>query len=212
MEAKLKKIEAYSVEKMSGDLSGHGMDHVRRVVANAEMILTEEPAANKFITLAAAYLHDTIDDKLVEDEKKAFDELHDFLVSLKLSAVEINAILEILQNMSYSKSLDKQNISLSLEGQIVQDADRLDALGAMGILRTAYYGGKKGHPLHDPEILPIDYQNKADYRKGSTVINHFYEKLLLLSEKMNTAIAKKEGQRRTEFMQNFLKEFYAEWK
>ncbi|WP_265457614.1 HD domain-containing protein [Enterococcus sp. HY326] len=211
MENKMRAIYDYAKEKMAQDFSGHGFDHILRVVANVERLLETETQADAFVTKAAAYLHDTVDDKVVADEQAAYLELHNFLISLQLSESQVTAILDILHNMSFSKSLDKKEIRLSLEGQLVQDADRLDALGAVGILRTAYFGGKKGHPIYDPEIQSIDYQSKSDYRKGSTVINHFYEKLLLLAATMNTEAAKIEGQRRTEFMENFLKEFFYEW-
>lgn len=209
---KIAKIKEYTTAIMGKDASGHGMDHIDRVVANAQNILKSEPQADVFITIAAAFLHDTVDYKLVEDETAAYQQLTNFLVDdIGVTPDELAAILTILKNMSYSKSLEGEAIKLSIEGQIVQDADRLDALGAIGIMRTAYYGGKKGHPIYDPAIEPIDYQNMEDYRKGSTVINHFYEKLLLLSDRMNTAAAKEEAQRRTKFMEEFLAEFYLEW-
>lgn len=211
MENKMRAIYDYAKGKMAQDFSGHGFDHILRVVANVELLLKTETQADAFVTVAAAYLHDTVDDKVVTDEQAAYLELRNFLISIKLSEEQVVAILDILQNMSFSKSLDKKEIRLSIEGKLVQDADRLDALGAVGILRTAYFGGRKGHPIHDPDIKPIDYQSKSDYRKGSTVINHFYEKLLLLAATMNTEAARIEGQRRTEFMEDFLKEFFYEW-
>lgn len=210
MEARLTAIRNFAAEKMNQDHTGHNMDHIQRVVHLAANILETEPTANQSIVLAASYLHDTIDDKLVVDVTTALEELQQFL-ALHYNHDEVAHIVHIIQNMSYSKSLGNQGTELTLEGQIVQDADRLDALGALGILRTAYFGGSQGHPIYDPEIKPISYQNKVDYRKGSTVINHFYEKLLLLADTMNTDYAKEEGQRRTQFMHNFLAEFFLEW-
>lgn len=102
-------------------------------------------------------------------------------------------------------------MELTPAGQIVQDADRIDALGAIGILRTAYYGGHTQSPLYDPNILPQDFKSKQEYRQKSTVINHFYEKLFKLPATMNTEAGKKEAQRRVEFMEDFLETFYSEW-
>lgn len=207
---KISKIANYSMEQLSSDLSGHGVDHTNRVVELARQILETEPRADSFITVAAAYLHDTIDDKVVEDEEQAKKQLRDFLASIGLEGKESQRIFHIIENISFSKNLS-DNVNLSLEGKIVQDADRLEALGAMGILRTAYYGGLHGHPIFDPEIQPIVYQNKQEYRKGSTVINHFYEKLLLLPDQMNTLYARQEAKQREVFMRAFLEEFYKEW-
>ncbi|MBO0431441.1 HD domain-containing protein [Enterococcus sp. DIV0660C] len=211
MDEKLKKIAAYSFKQLKNDQTGHGEDHTKRVVQLATDILATEPTANRGITLAAAYLHDTIDDKVVSNEEQAKKELVAFLKKIDLTKHQITSIFAIIENMSFSKSLGENAEELTIEGKIVQDADRLDALGAIGILRTAYFGGGHGHPIHDPEILPQMYANKADYRKGSTVINHFYEKLFLLPAQMNTVYGKTEAQRREQFMRDFLKEFYQEW-
>jgi len=207
---KLNEIANYSMAQLSLDRSGHGVDHTNRVVELSRQVLETLPQADPFITLAAAYLHDTIDDKVVEDEEQAKEGLRVFLANIGVAESEIHQIFHIIENMSFSKSLS-DNVELSLEGKIVQDADRLEALGAMGILRTAYYGGHKGHPIFDPVIQPINYTNKQEYRKGSTVINHFYEKLLLLPDQMNTEYAKQEAKRREVFMREFLEEFYQEW-
>lgn len=211
IDKKLIKMVEYTASRLAYDHTGHSYDHACRVADLTRKILTTESEADEMIALTAAYLHDTIDDKVVEDEAAASEELISFLQTTGFDSEDIREILAIIQNISYSKSLDNTGDKLSLEGQIVQDADRLDALGAIGILRTAYYGGSQGYPIFNPDIQPIDYQNKKEYRKGSTVINHFYEKLLLLADQMNTAYAKAEGQRRTAFMRGFLEEFFDEW-
>lgn len=207
---KIAAIKSFTKESLAADLSGHGYDHARRVVTNAEMIMKSVAGVDQEVVLAAAYLHDTIDDKVVSDVAVATRKVQRLLEMNDFSQEQITMILAIIQNMSFSRSLE-QKVQLSREGQIVQDADRLDALGAIGIMRTAYFGGSHGHPLHDPEILPIDYQNKADYRQGSTVINHFYEKLLKIADTMHTTPAKAEARRRKAFMEDFLTEFFAEW-
>ena len=162
--------------------------------------------------MSAAYLHDVIDDKVVIDVAQAIEDLRIFLLSIDFAVVEVAEILSIIQSMSFSKELAEGQQSLTLAGQIVQDADRLEALGAIGILRTAYYGGSKGHPIYDETMLPKNYETKSDYRQGSTVINHFYEKLFLLPERMNTAYGRQEGERRKVLMEAFLEEFYLEWR
>jgi uncharacterized protein len=207
----LTKIAEYSRQQLANDLTGHGFDHTKRVVKLAEEILLTEPHADPLITLAAAYLHDTIDDKVVKNEAKAKEDLEHFLQSIPLDHSTIAAIFFIIDNMSFSKGLSDKVPELSLEGKIVQDADRIEALGAIGILRTAYFGGGHGHPIFDQERQPVNFNSKKDYRKGTTVINHFYEKLFLLPEMMNTQYGKKEAKRRELFMREFLEEFFKEW-
>ena len=208
---KLAKIIAYTKQQLQTDLTGHGFDHAQRVATLSHKIAKAEKApVDELVLLASAYLHDTIDDKVVADVDTACRELQQFLVEIGLSAQQQEEILFIINNMSFSKELTGK-ISLPLAGKIVQDADRLEALGAMGILRTAYFGGGHQHPLHDPAIKPITFTDKTQYRKGSTVINHFYEKLFLLPEKMNTQTAYREALRRQKFMESFLAEFYQEW-
>lgn len=210
MRDKLAEIKHYSLAALASDQTGHGADHVQRVASLAEDILRTEPEADSFITLSAAYLHDTIDDKVTADPQAAAEQLMNFLLELDVPQAKIQAIFAIIENMSYSKGLAGK-MELSLEGKIVQDADRIDALGAIGILRTSYFGGGHGHPIHDPNLPPKTFKDKEEYRKGTTVINHFYEKLFLLSETMNTAYGKKEAKRREAFMKDFLEEFYHEW-
>jgi uncharacterized protein len=210
MKEQLTEIKNYGLSALASDQTGHGADHIQRVAAIAEEILKTEPKADSFIALSAAYLHDTIDDKVTADPQAAADQLATFLTELDVPQEKIQAIFAIIDNMSYSKELSGK-MELSLEGKIVQDADRIDALGAIGILRTSYFGGGHGHPIHDPNMLPKTFKDKEDYRKGTTVINHFYEKLFLLSETMNTEYGKKEAKRREAFMKEFLDEFYREW-
>lgn len=208
---KIPEIIAYAKEKLQEDLTGHGFDHASRVATLATQIAKKEAAQlDEEVLIAAAYLHDTIDDKVVPDVAIALTKLQSFLKEINFSAQQQAEIIFIITNMSFSKELEAK-ANLSIAGQIVQDADRLEALGAMGILRTAYFGGSHQHPLHDPMIKPINFTDKKEYRKGTTVINHFYEKLLLLPDKMNTKTAYTEAVRRQKFMEAFLSEFYQEW-
>lgn len=205
-------IMDYAKQHLAHDGSGHGYDHAQRVAHLAEKILahTEEPV-DATVVLAACYLHDTIDDKVVADVEAATEDLREFLGTQGLSGEQVLEILLIIDNLSFSKQYFGNSLPLPLTGQIVQDADRLEALGAMGLLRTAYFGGYSGHPLHDPNMEPKKFTSKAEYRQGTTVINHVYEKLFLLVNLMNTPYGKQEGLRRKQFMENFLTEFYQEW-
>lgn len=210
-EQQLQAIKDFSYQKMKKDASGHNFDHIQRVVKTAKRLLTQEPA-DKMITLAAAYLHDVADDKLVSDPKELESEIQKFLLQIDLTSQQIEKILFITHNLSFSQSLDNPP-KLSLEGQIVQDADRLDAIGAIGITRAIYYGGKHAETIYDPKVLPRKNLNKAEYRNlnNETIINHFYEKLLKLTEMMNTPTAKKVAQARHQYMLDFLEEFKNEW-
>ncbi|MGM0216968.1 HD domain-containing protein [Enterococcus sp. AZ126] len=207
---KILAIKQFAQSKMKKDQSGHGMDHINRVVRLAEKISATE-TCDRFIITAAAYLHDTVDDKLVSDSELAFQELTEFLKEIQLSTIQIQQITHIIKNLSFSQALNGNSEKLTIEGQIVQDADRLDAMGAIGITRTIYYGASKGNQLYDPKIKPRTLGSKAEYREESTIINHFYEKILLLNETLNTDYAKVLGKKRHEFLESFLTEFFEEW-
>lgn len=206
----LDNVKAFVKQKLSHDFSGHDMAHIERVVKLANKILNHQPQANAFIVLMSAYLHDVIDEKVIADVNNAINELQDYLRSLNLTTEEILAIFDIIENMSYRKNLS-QKTTLSLEGQIVQDADRLDAIGAIGIGRTFYYGGNKHNIMHDPNILPRTKLNEDNYKQPNTVINHFYEKLFLLKDMMNTQTAKQIAEQRHEILVKFVKQFEQEW-
>ena len=206
----LENVKAFVKQKLSHDFSGHDMAHIERVVKLANKILNHQPQANAFIVLMSAYLHDVIDEKVIADVDNAINELQGYLRSLNLTTEEMHAIFDIIENMSYRKNLS-QKTTLSLEGQIVQDADRLDAIGAIGIGRTFYYGGNKHNIMHDPNILPRTKLNEDNYKQPNTVINHFYEKLFLLKDMMNTQTAKQIAEQRHEILVKFVKQFEQEW-
>lgn len=197
-------------QKLVDDFTGHDIVHIKRVVKLAIHIQSTLPQSNLFIVIMSAYLHDVIDDKVTENCQSARNEIITFMTQQTIDQLAQQAILTIIDNMSFSKNLAMKQI-LSLEGQIVQDADRLDALGAIGIGRTFYYGGRKKNIMHDPQIVPRTLHSKADYRQPSTVINHFYEKLLLLKEQMNTKEGQKLAQQRHQFLCDFVKQFELEW-
>ncbi|MFC6170329.1 HD domain-containing protein [Loigolactobacillus jiayinensis] len=200
---------AYMQQVLGQDHSGHSVDHIQRVVRLTTTICQQEQVA-VFVPVLAATLHDVIDDKVVSDVETARQELRDFLTMQQVSVTEQAEIWQIIDRLSFSKNLVHKQ-QLSLNGQIVQDADRLDAIGAIGIARTFYYGGHTGAAMYDPAIKPRTQMDKSAYRKQSPVINHFYEKLLLLQDSMNTASAKKIAAQRQQVMLDFLAEFKAEW-
>ncbi|GEL13732.1 phosphohydrolase [Lapidilactobacillus concavus] len=205
-----KVIQAFVEARMATDHSGHDVAHIQRVAQLCDVLLTNYPEADAAITMSAAWTHDILDDKLVADIAPVRRQLMTTYAEAGLTADQIAAITAITAHLSFSANL-KQHYQLSLEGQIVQDADRLDALGAIGIGRAFYYGAHTGAPMYDPDIAPRTTMTKADYRQKSPVINHFYEKLFKLGDLMNTPEAKKIADERITFMQTFVSQFKSEW-
>ncbi|URL60526.1 HD domain-containing protein [uncultured bacterium] len=205
-------MKKFARQRMSQDRSGHSFDHVQRVVNMTCKLLQQTPQADPLITKSAAYLHDTIDDKLVNDPAKAQQDLINKLKQWYYSTGQINKIMLIITHMSFSDNL-QHHYHLPVEGQLVQDADRLDAIGAIGIARAFCFGGHVGEKMYDPKLKPRIHMTKAkerNYTQGTT-INHFYEKLLKIKDDLNTAAAKQLAQGRQEVMIRFLREFKNEW-
>lgn len=191
--------------------SGHNWFHMERVYNNALLIAKEE-FCNLEVVQLAALLHDIADSKFHDgDETVGPKVARAFLTSENVSEETINHVVLIIENISFKGgNFEKKFTSKELE--IVQDADRLDAIGAVGIARTFNYGGFKNREIYNPEILPNLNMSKEEYKKSTApTINHFYEKLLLLKDKMNTETGKKIAQQRHEFMEMFLEQFYKEW-
>lgn len=209
----LAAVKQFSQSKMGDDETGHGFDHIQRVVGLAERLVQAYPAADRVLTVTAAYLHDVIDEKLVTDTAQASEEVRYFLKQQEFTADQIETIFLIMDNMSYHKTLDGTAKPLPLEGQLVQDADRLDAIGAIGISRAIYFGGHFGEKIYDPAVQPRMAMTHAEYRNlnNETIINHFYEKLLTLKDLMNTTAAKQLAEHRQQVMLDFLSEYKAEW-
>lgn len=203
-------VQSFVKQKLAGDFSGHDMAHTERVVKLAQLILQDEPKANCFIVILSAYLHDVIDEKVITNVTQAVNEVSTFLEHQDITKKEIQFVLDIIENMSYRKNLTQKR-ALPLEGQIVQDADRLDAIGAIGIGRTFYYGGNKHNIMHDPSVPPRTALNENNYKHPCTVINHFYEKLFLLKNMMNTKTGKKLAAKRHDFLVQFIRVFEQEW-
>ncbi len=201
-----KKHVKYLLEK---DGSGHDWWHIMRVYNNAELIMKTQKC-NEFVTKLAILLHDIGDYKLHNGIDKTHELVYPFLKSLKLDECLVEEVLSIIKQISFSEN--KNNKPNSIEAMIAQDADRLDAIGAIGIARTFQYGGNKGRALYNPSIQPIINRSVDEYKKTTTpTINHFYEKLLLIKDLMNTTVAKKIAQERHSYMESFLKQFYDEW-
>ncbi|WP_282786382.1 HD domain-containing protein [Flavobacterium croceum] len=190
---------------------GHDWYHIERVYKNALLIAREEKC-NITVVKLAALLHDIADSKFHDgDETIGPKKAREFLASLSIASEDVEHVVQIIENISFKGGNFEKTFN-SVEFQIVQDADRLDAIGAIGIARTFNYGGYKNRSIYNPEIAPKINMTKEEYKKSEApTINHFYEKLLLLKDKMNTETGKKLAKNRHVFMERFLAQFYAEW-
>lgn len=212
METQRKLIETtekYIKNLLESEGTGHDWWHIDRVRTNALAIASHYPV-NVFVVEMAALLHDIADHKFHDgDENIGPKKATELLTNIGVEDDEIQKIVTIIREISFSKGL----VPGTLEGKIVQDADRLDALGAIGIARAFAYGGHKQRLIYHPDIPPTHYASKDEYKKSSSpTINHFYEKLLLLTDLMNTGEAKKLAAERHKFMELYLNQFFDEWK
>ena len=201
----------YIKEIFLGDSSGHDYYHTVRVYKIATEIAKQEYADVNIVQLAAL-LHDVDDKKLSPETHATKKNAVDFMTVNGVDADIINMVCKIIDEVSFAGT--DSVVPSTIEGKCVQDADRLDAIGAIGIARTFAYGGSRGRKIYDPDIKPRIGMSKEEYEKNmnSTSINHFYEKLLLLKDMMNTTAGKKMAEHRQAVMQEFLNEFLAEWK
>ena len=190
---------------------GHDWFHIERVYKNAVLIAESEKCDVEIVQLGAL-LHDIADSKFHDgDESIGPKTARTFLESEKVEPAIIDHVIAIIENISFKGGKVERQFS-SIELDIVQDADRLDAIGAIGIARTFNYGGFKNRALYNPEIAPNLTMTKDEYKNNEApTINHFYEKLLLLKDKMNTTTGKQIAQDRHRYMEDFLEQFYAEW-
>lgn len=197
-------------EIFSGDSRGHDFYHTLRVYKMAEEIAGQENADVSIVRLAAL-LHDVDDVKLSPETHAAKKNAVDFMTANRIDNKVIDAVCKIIDEVSFAGK--DSVVPSTIEGKCVQDADRLDAMGAIGIARAFAYGGSRGRKIYDPEIKPQTEMSKEEYRKNqnSTSINHFYEKLLLLKDMMNTNTGKAMAEHRQAVMQEFLDEFMEEW-
>lgn len=198
-------------EKLEGAEAGHDWFHIERVWKLSRKIAEKENCNIEVVELSAL-LHDIADPKFHNgDETLALKISREFLESQNTSENIIEQVLFVIKNISF-KNRGEAPKNLPIELKIVQDADRIDAIGAIGIGRTFNFGGFKNNPMYDPNIKPSLNMSKEEYKKSNgTTINHFYEKLLLLKDLMNTSEGKKIAEERHDFMLKFLDQFYKEW-
>ncbi|WP_410007128.1 HD domain-containing protein [Aequorivita nionensis] len=198
-------------EELQNAEGGHDWFHIERVYKNA-LLISESENVDKTVVSLGALLHDIADSKFYNgDESVGPRKAGQFLKSQNISEETIDHVVKIIENVSF-KGGNKNQEFHSKELEVVQDADRLDALGAIGIARTFNYGGFKNRKLYDPEIMPNLNMTPSEYKvSNAPTINHFYEKLLLLKDRMNTETGRKIAEERHVFMETFLKQFYAEW-
>jgi uncharacterized protein len=208
--------EAFVKATLKNAEGGHDWFHILRVWNNAKLIAKNENV-DEFIVELGALLHDIADAKFYNGDETIGPKMaRTFLESQQVDESVISHIELIIFNISYKSSLTSEEknkeIFSSPELKVVQDADRLDAIGAIGIARCFNYGGFKNRPLYDPEILPNLQMTKEEYKNSEApTINHFYEKLLLLKDQMNTSTGKIIAEERHLFMENYLQQFYDEW-
>ncbi|UOE38868.1 HD domain-containing protein [Chryseobacterium oryzae] len=198
-------------DKLNGAEAGHDWFHIERVWKLSKKIAKTENCQHEVVELAAL-LHDIADPKFHNgDETLALKISRDFLKSQNVEEEIINQVLFIIQNISFKNRGEAPEI-LPIELKIVQDADRIDAIGAIGVARTFNFGGFKNNLMYHTDIAPKLNMSKEEYKKSNgTTINHFYEKLLLLKDLMNTKEGKKIAEERHQFMLTFLDQFYKEW-
>ncbi len=188
--------------------NGHDWWHIHRV-RNLTLKIAETEGGNRFVIEMAALLHDIDDWKINGDVQTSHAK--SWLKKMKMSEFNTEKILEIIDQVSF-KGAGVETVATSLEAKIVQDADRLDAIGAIGIARTFAYGGNKGRQIYNPEIKPELHKDFESYKKTTApTINHFYEKLLLLRNRINTPTAIEIAEKRHIFMEQFLEQFFLEW-
>ncbi len=208
----IQQTAAFVRKTLADAEGGHDWWHIARVWKLARLIAQTEEV-NILVVELAALLHDIADSKFHEgDEEIGPRKAREFLTSLNLPEEIVSHVVNIIANISFKGGNVKPNFH-SKELEVVQDADRLDAMGAIGIARAFNYGGFKNRLIYHPDIPPKLNMNKEEYKNSTApTINHFYEKLLLLKDRMNTSTGKKLAEHRHQFMQHFLEEFYEEWK
>lgn len=207
----IRKTQEFVKITLSDAESGHDWWHVHRVWKNARLIAQQE-RVNLFIVELGALLHDIADSKFYAgDVEVGPRKAKEFLESLNMDREIINHVEQIIRNISFKGGNHIQTFK-SPELDVVQDADRLDAMGALGIARTFNYGGYKNRVIYDPAIKPHLTQTREEYQRSTApTINHFYEKLLLLKDRMNTKTGREVAKHRHHFMEHYLEEFYKEW-
>lgn len=208
----INQTKTYVKERLIHAEGGHDWFHTLRVYNNALLIAKTE-TVNVLVVQLAALLHDIADSKFHNGDDSIGPKMaREFLFKLNVDSLIIEHVIKIIENMSFNKSLSDETLFVSEELKVVQDADRLDAIGAIGVARAFNYGGFKNRAIYDPDIKPNLNMSKTEYKTSTApTINHFYEKLLLLKDKMNTKTGKQIAKKRHAFMEQYLNQFYAEW-
>ncbi len=211
MQDSIQKTINFVKQTLKNAEAGHDWFHIERVFKTAININKAEKG-NELVVAFAALLHDIADPKFNDGDEEVGPNLAEsFLKSIAIEENIINHVKLIIQHMSFKNSFDENSFT-SKEMQIVQDADRLDAIGAIGIARAFTYGGFKNRVLYDPSVKIEEHLTKESYKNTTApTINHFYEKLLRLKDLMNTAAGKKIAEKRHQFMLDYLDQFYVEW-
>jgi uncharacterized protein len=208
-QAVLQEAQRFVKHMLENDTTGHDWHHIERVTRTAQ-ILARKEGADEFICRLAALLHDVADEKLNVSEEAGLSKVSGWLAEHGVERDVTEHVMQIVSTISYKGGNNPP--AASREAQVVQDADRLDAIGAIGIARTFTYAGSKGSVLHDPDQLFRREMTHEQYRNGkSTAINHFYEKLLKLKDLMNTESGRRAAEKRHRYMELFLEQFYMEW-
>ncbi len=207
----LKITEDYVKSNFNQEGTGHDWWHIKRV-HDLSLQINETEKKDEFIVRMIALLHDVFDEKFSDGDIK--QNLEDLMKKLniynEIDEKDIKNIIHSIENLGFKGGFNA--VEISDEGKIVQDADRIDAIGAIGIARCFTYNGKKGNIIYDPDMGIVEINNHEEYRnKKRHAINHFYEKLLKIKDTINTETGKKIAIKRTEYMENFLDEFYKEW-
>ncbi|OUR98159.1 phosphohydrolase [Flavobacteriales bacterium 33_180_T64] len=207
----IEKTKDFVKKELKKAEGGHDWFHILRVYNNA-MLISNNEKVDGFVVALGALLHDIADSKFHDgDETVGPQKAREFLFGLNIDSVIIQHVVNIIENISFKGGNEAQKFK-SPELDVIQDADRLDAIGAIGIARAFNYGGFKDRKLFDPSIQPNLKMTKEEYKASTTpTINHFYEKLLLLKDRMNTKTGKKIALDRHKYMEQFLDQFYAEW-
>ncbi len=207
----IRQVQSYVKKEFEGESSGHDWWHIFRVWKMAKEIAKKE-GGDLFVIELGALLHDIADWKFHGGDLKAGSKkARPLLKKFKVDKTTIEHVCDIIDNVSFKGAGAKNGIK-TLEGKIVQDSDRLDVIGAIGIARTFAYGGNKGREIYNPNIKPKLHKSFDDYKNNkSSSVNHFYEKVLLLKDRLNTKTAKKIAEPRHKFLENYLKQFFKEW-
>lgn len=207
----IRLTEDFVKQTLESAEGGHDWFHIERVYKNA-LLISKDERVDDYVVALGALLHDIADSKFYNgDDSIGPRKAREFLLKINVDSEVIEHVANIIENVSFKGGNEAQTFS-SMELNVVQDADRIDALGAIGIARTFNYGGYKNRKLYDPKIQPELHMTKDVYKASTApTINHFYEKLLLLKDRMKTKTGRQIALSRHHYMEAFLKQFYAEW-